>query len=115
MPLQARAQPEIVGQAVRADRPRLDQVRDDVALLIQLCQAIEKQGTKRPVYLIVLAQKRVQVLGIARHPLHECAAPVGHGHRGEVIGGVAQQGSQQHEAEDGDRGLPAKISAQLSR
>ena len=115
MPIQARAQTEVVGEAIGTERETLGQIRNNVSLLIQPRQAVEEQGCHFLIHLVVLAEEGIQVLRVARNTLHERAAPVGNDHGGEAEGGVAQQSDQQRNAQESNDRLPTQVSAHFTQ
>ena len=90
VPKEARAQAEVVREAIGAGGPALSQVRNDVSLLIQLGQSAEKQGNEQPVDLVILAQEGIEELWAACHPLDVDPAAIRDGNRREVEGSIAQ-------------------------
>ena len=107
VPDEAGTEQEVIDQSIFADSPAFRQVGDDIALLIQPGEAVEEQGDQGIIYLVVLAEQGVEVLRVAGNALNIDTAPIGDGDCGEAVGRVAQEGSQQRNAQEGDNSLPA--------
>ena len=115
MPIEARTQAEVVGEAIGTEGEALGQIGNDIAPLIQPRQAVEEQGCQFLIHLVILAEEGIQVLGVAGDTLHERAAPVGDGHGGEAEGGIAQQSDQQRNAQESNDRLPTQVSAHFTQ
>jgi hypothetical protein len=86
-------QVEGVAEAIAGDLPPFGQIWDNLTPLIELGEAIEYEGTKVSIYL-VLAEEGVDILRLASQALYVGPANIGDKDCGEGKGQVGQQRAQ---------------------
>ncbi len=93
---------------------KFESMRPPVGERLFTSQAIEDEGTKVPIHLVILAEDGIYVLRAASQALHVGPTSAGDNDRSEGKGQIGQQRAQQDYPQKGDDDLPAEILAQAS-
>jgi hypothetical protein len=103
-----------VSKTIVRDLPMRCQGRYYLALLVGISQAIEDQSAKVSVNVVVMAEDRIDIFGIASQTLHIGASHVRDDNGGKAESQIAKYDDDQNRPQEGNSSLPADVFDQFT-